>query len=193
MLLTLGERRLRNKRCHGLVGGAPCLDCSGLHHVKRAQGQMQKTQQTEEGSCKCGGSCVTAHTWEVCKAPPGFGKGHGVTLQRCSCCCQRGLASFMPLAGRHWEVFSYSLPLCSSFDQHSSGNCGCSGRGCRKVCLCSGVIPRAGDYMDTQQHSHQVGGRPSHLQHFLPKMPMLSLVIKEMSANTKMGLWRERG
>lgn len=50
-----------------------------------------------------------------------------------------------------------SLSLCSPLYQHSSGNRGCAGGGCCQIRVCGGVIPRAGDHMDTQQHSHQVG------------------------------------
>jgi len=62
-----------------------------------------------------------------------------------------------PLPSTQWEVFMLSLSLCSPLYQHSFGNRGCAGGGCCQICVCGGVIPRTGDHVDTQQHSHQVG------------------------------------
>lgn len=78
----------------------------------------------------------------------------------------------------------------SSLDQHSSGNSGCPGRRCCQVCLCSGVISWARDYMDTQQHSHQVWS-PSPHQPFCQNCLFL-FMTQEMSGSIKMGLWQER-
>lgn len=134
--------RVRNKGRIGLAGAAPCLGRSVLHTIERAQGKMQTLHQTAEGcSCKRGGACVTVNMWRVCQAPLCWGKSHEMTLQGHSCLCQRGLVGSVPLSGRLWEVFSFSLPLCSALDQHSSGNCGCASRGRCQVCLRSGVVP----------------------------------------------------
>lgn len=55
------------------------------------------------------------------------------------------LCSPLQEAPEDFCIFSSSH---SSLDQHSSGNRGCARRRCCQVCLCSGVIPWAGDYMD---------------------------------------------